>query len=80
VDVTSCLTLVGAVDVPNNTLTVVTPNDFRRGTYLIADLTAATGIDANTAFVVEGPDDATVFYRAGKLYLSRPNGSIVILR
>ena len=80
VDVTSYLTIVGAVEIPNNTLTIVTPPDFRRGTYLIADLTAATGIDATTTFVVEGPQDATVFYRAGKLYLSRPNGSIVILR
>jgi len=80
VDVGSVLTIKGNIVLPTGSLTVIVPSDFPRGRTLIADLTGATGISASTPFVLSGVSDGSVVYSDGRLYVSRPQGTLLWVR
>ena len=79
-DAISRVTLTGPVILPDGALTVIVPEDLRYGTYVLADVSGATGIGSTTVFNLIGPPDAKVFYRNGRIILSRPGGTVLILR
>ena len=80
IGVGSVLTLVGNITLSTGTLTVIAPADYPRGRHLIVDLAGATGVSAATPFVLSGPSDGHVVYDSGKLYISRPQGTLIMLR
>ncbi len=76
------LSVSGQVEVSGGALTVTVPQELPRGLTLIGDFSATDGLDLSgvTQTVVGAGSDAALLYRDKKLYISRANGTLIVVR
>ncbi|MCL2105010.1 MAG: PA14 domain-containing protein, partial [Kiritimatiellaeota bacterium] len=84
IDTDAVLDVSGAAKIAGPTLTVEIPEDIPKGgkPVLVADFIQASGLNlSGAAFLpVIGSQDARVFYRNQQLFLTRTQGTVMILR
>jgi autotransporter-associated beta strand protein len=76
------LAVSGKVAVSGSALTVTASQIFPRGSTLVGEFTATDGLDLTgvTLSAVGAGDDARLVYRDKRLYISRANGTMIIVR
>lgn len=80
VDTGAVLAVTGKVAVAGNSLTVTVPHELPRGPTLVGDFTATDGLSLSGVTLTAIGSDGKVVYRNKKLYLSRPMGTVLVVR